>query len=644
MTLGAAGVPQGFVETAVVASGISAATAMEFAPDGRIFVCQQTGEVRVIKNGVLLANPFVTFSVDSTGERGLLGLAFDPDFAINGYVYFYYTVSSSPRHNRIVRVTSGAGDTAVAGSEVPILALNDLTSATNHNGGAIHFGVDGKLYAGVGDNNSGANSQTLSNLLGKLLRINKDGSIPPDNPFYFQTTGSNGAIWATGLRNPFTFAVQPGSGKILINDVGQVSFEEINEGFAGANYGWPSTEGMFSPSQFPAYTNPVFAYGHTVSPTTGCAISGGSFYNPPVFQFPGTYLGSYFFADLCSGWIRQLDLTTKTASGFATGINFPVDIKVGPDGALYYLSRGAGGVFRIAWGQSLVRDKIGAFGAGLWLLDFNGNYRWDGAGVDRLVYFSLGFADEQPVAGDWNGSGTSKIGVYRDGVWLLDYNGNGVWDGPGIDRLVFFGGAGFVPAVGDWNGSGTQKIGAYRDGLWLLDYDGNFSWGGASQDKLVFFGAPGYLPVTGDWNGSGSTKIGAFKDGTWLLDLDGDFQWGGLAVDRLFHLGGAGHAPLIGDWNGSGTAKVGASFNGTVLLDYDGSFSWSGPVVDRLLSFGGAGLTAAGRFSGVSASQLTAYQNGLSLTDLNGNLTWDPPSDALAFFGGTGQRLVVGRW
>lgn len=129
---------------------------------------------------------------------------------------------------------------AVPGSEVVLLELNNL-SATNHNGGALHFGRDGKLYAAVGENAVTSNAQTLNNLLGKILRINKDGSIPADNPFYDSTTGDNRSIWALGLRNPFTFAVHPNSGRIFINDVGQSSWEEINEGVAGANYGCPQT-------------------------------------------------------------------------------------------------------------------------------------------------------------------------------------------------------------------------------------------------------------------------------------------------------------------------------------------------------------------------------------------------------------------
>jgi glucose/arabinose dehydrogenase len=340
-SMSAATLPTGFTETQI--SGLSGPTAMEFAPDGRLFVCLQGGQLRVIKNGELLVTPFVTISVDSAGERGLLGVAFDPNFASNNFVYVYYTVSTTPRHNRVSRFTA-QGDVAAAGSEVVLFELDNLSSATNHNGGAIHFGPDGKLYVGVGENANGANSQTLANLLGKILRINSDGSIPSDNPFNATATGNNRAIWSLGLRNPFTFAFQPATGRLFINDVGQSTWEEINDGIAGSNYGWPTTEGATSN---PSFRSPLFSYGHGTTATTGCAIAGGTFYNPATVNFPASYVGQYFFADLCTGWIRVFDPASGTATGFATGINQPVDLKVTADGSLYYLSIGSASVFRV---------------------------------------------------------------------------------------------------------------------------------------------------------------------------------------------------------------------------------------------------------------------------------------------------------
>ena len=353
---GASMLPVGFSKSQVTA-GLSNPTAMAFAPDGRLFVAEQGGKLRIIKNGQLLPTPFVDLTgiTDSTGERGLLGIAFDPNFATNKFVYVYHTLKGTATrnpYNRVVRFTA-SGDAAVPQSAKLILYLNDL-SATNHNGGAIHFGKDGKLYVGVGENAVKSNAQSTANLLGKMLRINKDGTLPTDNPFYAnpKVVGKNKAIWALGLRNPYSFAVQPGTGQIFINDVGQNTWEEINRGAKGANYGWPVREGNCAIGSTtncgvaPGYVNPIFAYRHG---TTGCAIAGGTFYNPSKANFPARYVGDYFFADLCSGWIRVRDASSGAVSGFASGLSNPVDLQVGPNGDLYYLERGTGSVSAITY-------------------------------------------------------------------------------------------------------------------------------------------------------------------------------------------------------------------------------------------------------------------------------------------------------
>ena len=343
----AATVPAGFTD-AVVASGLNNPTAMAIAPDGRIFVCQQGGALRVIKNGVLLPTPFLTVTVDSSGERGLLGVAFDPNFVSNQLVYIYYTATTPTIHNRISRFTA-SGDVALAGSETIVTDLNNLSTATNHNGGAIHFGPDGLLYVAVGDNANGANAQSLATRHGKMLRITSTGGIPTDNPFFNTAAGDNRAIWALGLRNPFTFSFQGGSSRMFINDVGQNIWEEINDGIAGSNYGWPTCEGFCNPPNA-SFRDPIFAYQNDAST---CAITGGAFYNPQVPQFPAQFVGNYFFADFCGGWIRRLNPAAgNTVSDFATGISLPVDLKVSPDGFLYYLARGAGSVNRIGFTQA----------------------------------------------------------------------------------------------------------------------------------------------------------------------------------------------------------------------------------------------------------------------------------------------------
>jgi glucose/arabinose dehydrogenase len=337
----------GFTDTTVV-TGIANPTAMAFAPDGRLFVAQQTGQLRVVKNGALLGTPFLTVSVDSNGERGLLGIAFDPSFASNHFVYVYYTTTSGGTHNRISRFTAN-GDVATAGSETVLVDLPGLSSATNHNGGALHFGNDGKLYVSVGENATGSNAQSMSTPFGKMLRFNSDGTIPSDNPFFGSTSGVNRAIWALGLRNPFTFDVRRSTGAILINDVGNSSQEEVNSGGAGRNYGWPTTEG---PTTNPAFVSPIYSYPHASGTSGGCAITGGAFYDPTTVQFPASYVGKYFFADYCNGWMRKLDPATGAASVFATGLSSVVDIRVGPEGALYYLARGNGSVGKISFPTS----------------------------------------------------------------------------------------------------------------------------------------------------------------------------------------------------------------------------------------------------------------------------------------------------
>ncbi|XXF80369.1 PQQ-dependent sugar dehydrogenase [Myxococcaceae bacterium GXIMD 01537] len=339
-------VPPQFTDT-LFAGNLESATAMAFAPDGRLFICEQAGRLRVVENGVLLATPFLTVSTTDSGERGLLGVAFDPNFPTEPYVYVYYTVPGTTVHNRISRFTA-RGNQTVAGSEQILLELDTLSSA-NHNGGALHFGADGKLYAAVGEDAHSSNAQTLDNLLGKILRLEKNGAIPKDNPFYATAKGNRRAIWALGLRNPFSFAVQPGTGRILINDVGSDTWEEINEGQAGANHGWPTVSGPANDARF---KKPLFAYQHNSGDPRGCAIAGGTFYNPSVSNFPSQYVGKYFFADYCEGWIRTLDPATGVSEAFATGMDALVDLDVGPDGSLYYLDRGDDSVHRIRYAAS----------------------------------------------------------------------------------------------------------------------------------------------------------------------------------------------------------------------------------------------------------------------------------------------------
>ncbi len=314
--------PSGYSSTTITSS-LNGAVALALAPDGRIFVTEQTGNLRIIENNVLLSNNLLTLGVDSGGERGLLGVALSPNFSSDGFVYVYHTVPASggnPAFNRVSRFTA-TGNTASGQST--IATLSNLGNPTNHNGGAIHFGPDGKLYVSTGDAAfNAANSQNLSNTHGKILRYNQDGSIPTDNPF-FNTVGANQAIYQYGLRNPFTFAFNPANGALYVNDVGAGTWEEINSGAAGANFGWPNSEGA---TNNPAFTTPLYSYSHGGGAFQGFAIAGG------VFQG-----NRYYYGDFINSWVNYLDINTMQVSAFGTGFGNVVDMAEAADGQGFYV-------------------------------------------------------------------------------------------------------------------------------------------------------------------------------------------------------------------------------------------------------------------------------------------------------------------
>lgn len=337
VTFGDLALPPSFQRT-VIASGFSSVlTSIAFAADGRIFVTSQEGEVRVVKNGVMLPTPFAVVDALNEGERGLVGITLDPAFTVNGYVYIYYTTLEGGAHNRISRFTAN-GDVAAPGSEVTLMDLPALSDARRHNGGAMHFGPDdGKLYVAVGDDGVSANAQSRTSLFGKILRLNSNGTIPSDNPS-MGTSGIYRAIWAMGLRNPYTFAFHPLTGRMHINDVGQETWEEVNLGRAGANYGWPESEG---PTDNPAFDAPILALRHADSPTLfeSFAVVGGAFYNPQLNMFGAEYVGNYFFADYVFGWIYRMDVDADDAVyAFAQTGGSITGLGVAPDGSLYVLA------------------------------------------------------------------------------------------------------------------------------------------------------------------------------------------------------------------------------------------------------------------------------------------------------------------
>ncbi|MBT1699017.1 PQQ-dependent sugar dehydrogenase [Fulvivirgaceae bacterium PWU4] len=336
--------PPGFTPVQVV-TGMAKPAAMTFTPDGRILVTEQGGTVRVIKDGTLLPDPMIKLQVNSRGEGGLVGITVDPDFITNQYIYLYYTLPNGS-HNRISRFTCN-GNVAATSSEKIILELDPRT-ASIHNGGAMRF-KEGKLYVSIGDNATGANAQNLDTYHGKVIRINPDGTAPADNP-YPSGSEQRRRVWSYGLRNPFTFDIQPGTGTIFVNDVGLEKWEEINDAtLPGKNYGWPLAEGN---STNPAFTNAVYAYAHGRNDAFGCAITGGTFFNPVQSDYPSVYTGRYFFQDYCSQWIRMLVFSgaSVTVENFATDIGEDaLYLSTGIDGNLYYLVRSTGSLYKVIY-------------------------------------------------------------------------------------------------------------------------------------------------------------------------------------------------------------------------------------------------------------------------------------------------------
>jgi len=318
-------VPGGFTETLLV-STLTRPVALAFTPDGRLLIAEQySGLIRVFANGALLATPYATVSPVYTGdnESGLLGLCVDPDFATNGYVYVFVTRSNTVQ--QIVRYTT-SGNT---GGSPTVMVDNIPTNGINHNGGGIAFGPDGYLYAVVGENGSSASdAQVAASWRGKVLRFDASttpASIPASNP----TAGS--AVYSLGHRHPFRLAWRPTTNALYVSENGPGADDEINVITPGANYGWPNDTG---PNGNPAYTNPVYTFGVTI------AITDMLFYTGSTLP----YAGHLFYVDYKGDRIRRFTVSTggeQITGGpfdFVTGVDQPVDIEQGPDGALYYCS------------------------------------------------------------------------------------------------------------------------------------------------------------------------------------------------------------------------------------------------------------------------------------------------------------------
>lgn len=349
-----------------VASGLSQPLYLTApAGDSRLFIVERPGRIRIVANGALLATPFLDISSQTTsaGERGLLSMAFHPQYAQNGSFFIYYTDSNGDIAVDRMKVSAGnanLADPATAGRVITI----PHREFSNHNGGQLAFGADGYLYIGTGDGGGAGdplrNGQNLNSLLGKILRLNvgivvpgQTYGIPADNPYAGQA-GRRGEIWAAGLRNPWRFAFDRGDGLLYIADVGQDQREEVDVApatQAGLNYGWNVMEGTAcynaaSCSQA-GLTLPVFEYLHGANDVNGCSITGGYVYRGASIP---ELAGTYFYSDYCKGYLKSFTYRNGAVSAAQEwAVDNPGNVlSFGQDaqGELYVLA-GSGQVLRI---------------------------------------------------------------------------------------------------------------------------------------------------------------------------------------------------------------------------------------------------------------------------------------------------------
>ena len=320
------------VTAETVAADLEVPWALAFTPDGRMLVTERSGRIRIIQDDQLLEQPMAVLDVGSVSEAGLMGIAVDPDFADNGHLYVCYTYRTGSQglfnlrgsgglFNRIARLTDSGGQAG----DLRVI-LDHIPAARNHNGCRMRFGPDGKLYVTMGDAQSANDAQNLDSLSGKILRLERDGSVPADNPF----PGSY--IYSYGHRNPQGLDWHPETGDLFITEHGPSEDDEINILAAGGNYGWPRVTGMSSNA---AYLDPILAFTPTI------ALAGAAFYTGE--SLGSSWDGDFIFANLKGSHLRRIGLKSPDfRSVDSQQILFLEDygrlraVALGPDGHIYF--------------------------------------------------------------------------------------------------------------------------------------------------------------------------------------------------------------------------------------------------------------------------------------------------------------------
>jgi glucose/arabinose dehydrogenase len=552
------------------------------------YVVEQGGRIRVVRNGVVLPADFLDLSaaVSKGGERGLLGLAFAPNYGTTGRFFVNFTdlagntvVARFLRSsNPVVADPASRFDLHWGGAGGPTFIAQPFA---NHNGGNLAFGPDGFLYIGLGDGGAaddpGHRAQTPNELLGKMLRI--DVNVPDDHPSGYEVPASNPflsagppgtrpEIWSFGLRNPWRYSfddpTRGGTGALIVGDVGQGQFEEIdyeppNRG--GRNYGWRNREGAHDhiampPPAFLPLIDPIYDYGRNV----GQSVTGGYVYRG--LKLGSSHRGRYFFADFVAGRVWTLGLSVDSVTGEAHVTNV-IEHTTELGGSLGNISSfgvdAAGELYFVSYSSGTIRKIVSAAPPLATSGDFDGDGKADiavfrpssgawwvalsGTNPTAYVTANWGASIDIPVPGDYDGDSKTDFAFYRPttGVWWIQQSSNGgftttPWGAP-MD----------IPVPGDYDGDGKTDLAFYRPstGTWWIVYSstGGFTtmaWGGAA------------IPVPGDYDGDGRTDLAFYRPTTgvwWILQSsNGSFtttQWGA-----------PGDTPVPGDYDGDGKTDL----------------------------------------------------------------------------------------
>ncbi|HEX8289302.1 MAG TPA: PQQ-dependent sugar dehydrogenase [Pyrinomonadaceae bacterium] len=537
------------------------------ARDGskRLFVVEQGGIIRVAQSGATTATEFLNISskISTGGERGLLGLAFHPQYSQNRRFFVYYTRSGDGAI-QIAEYQTSAGNPNVADTNEKVIITIPHPGASNHNGGTIAFGPDGYLYAATGDgggaNDPNNNAQNIDSLLGKFIRVNINvpaGStqnylIPPDNPFAGATPGAD-EIFAFGFRNPYRFSFdRGGTNQLWVGDVGQGTFEEVDTVTRGGNYGWRIMEGNICTPGVNAnctppagHIPPVFQYAtRPASNPDRCAVTGGYVYRGTRGTFQN---GAYVYGDYCSGEIflwnnNQQNLLINTDRLISS---FGED----EDGEIYITNLFGGTV------EKIVREGAPQSKAPF---DFDGDGKTDlsifRSSVGEWWYlrssdggnraFQFGTSNDRIVPADYTGDGKTDIAFFRpaSGQWFILRSEDASF------YAFPFGTNGDIPAPADYDGDGKADAAVFRPAnqTWYISR----SSGGTTIQQ---FGISGDYPVTADYDGDGKSDIAIYRPskGEWWIQRSSAgvivYQFGSInTYDR----------PVPGDYTGDGKADV----------------------------------------------------------------------------------------